>query len=407
MLALSAWALYDTWQTWRTDGRGRGVRALLGLARHRWSFRSGSPPSCLLRSWPSAPGWHTTPMPRSGLDVPRRYHLWVLNVWQLLSLRRPSVARTTISATIITGKRSCRSGWCPWSWRSSAHFRHPDRRLVRGWLVLAALAIWLACGRHLFLFTVAYLTVPGMSWFRVPARALFLANVAAAVLAGLGVETLRKHMTAPRDWHALARRFTAITSLVLAALLAILLVRGTDGSSRSAAATAHVIRNGCFWLTLGGMGGLICLGTLSGQPGGRRWAGGLMGLVALCELGSYGFTLMRVAPAERFLGDDPVGAALIRLDRESHRSGRIRIKARDSFYSDLRAARLGHRKDQHQRRLSARQRRPALPTFVSRRGVSASPARKPHAACRRSIPERDQTGGFRSTERRLPRLGPV
>ena len=175
--------------------------------------------------------------------------------------------------------------------------------------MLAALAIWLACGRHLVLFSVAYLTVPGMSWFRVPARALFLANVAAAVLAGLGVETLRKHMTAPRNWHALARRFAAIASLVVAALLAILLVRGTDGSSRSAAATAQVIRAGCFWLTIGGMGGLICVGTLSGQPAGRRWAGGLMGLVALCELGSYGFTLMRVAPAERFLGDDPVGAA--------------------------------------------------------------------------------------------------
>ena len=40
-----------------------------------------------------------------------------------------------------------------------------------------------------------YRTVPGMSWFRVPARALFLANLAGAVLAGLGVETLQKHMT--------------------------------------------------------------------------------------------------------------------------------------------------------------------------------------------------------------------
>ena len=30
-----------------------------------------------------------------------------------------------------------------------------------------------------------------MSWFRVPARALFLANLAGAVLAGLGVDSLR------------------------------------------------------------------------------------------------------------------------------------------------------------------------------------------------------------------------
>ncbi len=41
--------------------------------------------------------------------------------------------------------------------------------------------------------------MPGMSGFRVPARSLFLANLAAAVLAGLGVETLRSVMTDPKD----------------------------------------------------------------------------------------------------------------------------------------------------------------------------------------------------------------
>lgn len=51
--------------------------------------------------------------------------------------------------------------------------------------------------------------------------------------------------------------------------------------------------------------------------------------------------LLRVAPAEQFLHDNEIGPALKRLDCDSHRSGPIRIKARDSFYSDLRATFLG------------------------------------------------------------------
>ena len=44
--------------------------------------------------------------------------------------------------------------------------------------MLAGLAVWFACGRHLGLYTLIYSLVPGMGWFRVPARSLFLANLA-------------------------------------------------------------------------------------------------------------------------------------------------------------------------------------------------------------------------------------
>ncbi len=180
-----------------------------------------------------------------------------------------------------------------------------------------------------------------MSWFRVPGRALFLANVAGAVLAGLGVDSLQRHMTLSRDWHKLAARFVVIVLMLLACVCSFLCVRGTDGSSRTVAAIIRVLTNGVFWGALAGMTAAIRLGSLFRSPEIRRLATGLLGLSALCELGWYGFSLLQVAPADRFLGDDPVGAALIRLDRDSHGPRRIRIKARDSFYGDLRAAVLG------------------------------------------------------------------
>ena len=64
------------------------------------------------------------------------------------------------------------------------------------------------------------------------------------------------------------------------------------------------------------------------------------------ELGWYGFALIRVEPAGRFVGPDPVSAALARLGAEEARSRQVprirrppvRIKARDSFYGDLPAS---------------------------------------------------------------------
>ena len=38
-----------------------------------------------------------------------------------------------------------------------------------------------------------------MSGFRVPARALFLANLGAAVLVGLGAETIQTELTDPKN----------------------------------------------------------------------------------------------------------------------------------------------------------------------------------------------------------------
>jgi hypothetical protein len=69
----------------------------------------------------------------------------------------------------------------------------------------------------------------------------------------------------------------------------------------------------------------------------RRRIIAVLGLAAMAELGWYGFALIRVTPAARFVGEDPVSAALVGLGTEPDQPA-ARIKARDSFYGDLPAA---------------------------------------------------------------------
>jgi hypothetical protein len=339
VLALSGWSLYDIWGAWRARETRRGVAKLAGwacaLALSIGLAAIEVAPELAVRSWLARNA--DAPV---GLEIPRRYHLWVLNAWQLLSPRAlggPSdyFGDDNYWETLLS------IGLAPLAFAVVAAFRHPDRKLTRGWLVLAGLAIWFACGRHLGLYTAAYLIVPGVSWFRVPARALFLANLAGAVLAGLGVETLRARIADVHAWRKFALRFAVIALTVLATLCLIRYVHEGGGSSRTAAASTRVLHDGCFWSTLGAMAVLVLIGSLGRGSQNPRLAGGLIGLVALCELGWCGFSLLQVAPAERFMGGDEVGAAILRLDRNTPGGGRPRIKARDSFYSDLEAASLG------------------------------------------------------------------
>ena len=66
-----------------------------------------------------------------GLDVPRRYHLWVLNVWQLLSptaLGSPHdyFGDDNYWETLLS------IGLAPWSWPSSEHSSIPTAAWFEG-----------------------------------------------------------------------------------------------------------------------------------------------------------------------------------------------------------------------------------------------------------------------------------
>jgi hypothetical protein len=403
VLALSIWATWDL---------GMGVSGRV-LCEHRDSpgLRPGAhrapykPPSRLLvhpfKSWFAilalsvgmvavdlTPQIAVRPWLRRNHDpalevgIPRRYHVGGLNLFQLLNpiaLGGPAdyFGDDNYWETVFS------IGVAGLTLAVIAAARHPDRQLVRGWLILAGMTIAFACGRSLGLYPLIYSSVPGMAWFRVPARSLFLANLAAAVLAGLGIETLRLRMADLGSWRRFATRF-AVASVILVSLLFLIQLgrvrRGAVGSlrdghahridprlgsssrlnlmsapavpptsRRTALASARVLQNGGFWFSMVSMAALAILGCQPVGDRGRRLIGSLIGLVAMIELGWSGSSLIHVTPADRFMGSDPISARLTLENPENGESwggtsatfGPVRIKARDSFFGDLPAAAHG------------------------------------------------------------------
>jgi hypothetical protein len=376
VLALSIWAAVDVFGRTRSPGPGGPERA--SPFRMQFAKVAGWFAIVVLSIGLAAvdvvPQWMVRPWLRRnhepGVDVgiPRRYHLVGLNAFQLLSptaLGGPSdyIGDDNYWETVFS------IGLVPLTLAVLAAARYPDRRLIRGWLVLAGLAVAFACGQSLGLYSLVYTSVPGMRWFRVPARSLFLANLAGAVLAGLGLETLRIRMAGASAWRAFARRFAVAAVVVVSLLFLIQFGRVPGGpaggpgdglshrslprlmlsthrevidapakpppSGRTALAAFRVLRDGGFWLAMGGMLLLIAWGCRPMDDRGRRFLASLFGLVAIVELGWGGFSLIQVAPAGQFLRRDPVSDALSIKTSDGRDTQPVRIKARDSFYGDL------------------------------------------------------------------------
>ena len=273
-----------------------------------------------------------------------------------------------------------------------AAWRHPNRPLVHGMLALTLIALTFALGRRLVLFLVCFRLFPGMNLFRTPSRALFVVQLGAAVLAGLGAEALRgtSASLAPVSWESFRGHALRIAALILAALgLAQLLcwrddpfeaarpkiraeIREGDpvekgkGRTRKTArstrrhtgpqhaaydapkldpdiglvAASRILHHGVFWLAFGGSAALVaCAGS---TPRSRRWAACGLGLLAFVELGAYGYGILRVSPAARFLEDDPVSAALAAAGKQVPPPFRVRVV--DAFYDDLHASSHGFEK---------------------------------------------------------------
>ncbi len=353
VLTLAAWSLADAVRIWRTRGVQQAAARLVfaGGAAARLVSAGGAAalslglvaidlaPQLAVRPWLLRD--HNVSM---RVSVPRRYHLEALNGFQLLcpaALGEPAdyFGNDNYWETLLS------IGFVPLVLALFAARWHRDRKLVRGWLVLVGLALWFACGRHLLLYTAAYFVVPGMSSFRVPARALFLANLAAAVLAGLGIEAIEERLAAPGEWRRFAVRFGVFIVLIVAALYLVGYAPPSGHVYRAVEAARRVLFDDRFRFALGGVLGLLVLGALPFSAArGPRLAARLIGLLAMCELGWYGCSLLQIAPAEQFLGADPISAAIEQLDADSARGGLGRIKARDNFYGDLRAASHGIQK---------------------------------------------------------------
>lgn len=66
------------------------------------------------------------------------------------------------------------------------------RRRVLFWLIAALVALWYALGSNGVLWNTLTQIVPALLWFRVPSRAWLIVVLAVAVLAGYGVERLKR-----------------------------------------------------------------------------------------------------------------------------------------------------------------------------------------------------------------------
>ena len=347
-VALLAWGLYDLFAKIRAQATmgqvGRPaliavslVVMILGVTAVEWI------PDLLASRW----AVRDAALP---IDQAGRYHLFPINALQLLSpfaLGRPwdylGHDNYWESLTSI--------GLIPLILAITAVCLAPDRRSIRGWAILAVLSIWLAAGRQLGLFSILYEILPGFGRFRVPSRTLFLASLGTSILAGSGVDTLRRLAQLSEVWTGWARvasRWSlSLTVLVLTGAIIHASVTPPDPTIRRVPEYARIIpalsriaHQHEFWVAAVGLWLILQIGR--GNARSRRVAINALGLLGLAELAGYGAALVVVAPQDRFLGPDPISMAIER-DR-SPEQGSPLIRAVDSLYDDLRAGAHGFRK---------------------------------------------------------------
>ncbi|WP_406695719.1 hypothetical protein V5E97_32430 [Singulisphaera sp. Ch08] len=360
VFVLSVWTLWDAVHDGLAGGPKTAFARLSG-----WSFVMALSlglagveliPAITAQTW-TLRGSHLS------LGNVSRYQLHALNLFQLLSpgaLGEPNnyFGHDNYWETVLS------MGLIPLVLAVVAAARHPDRQLIRGWLVLIVGALVFAGGRKLGLFPLLFECVPGMNRFRVPSRSLFLASLGTAAMAGFGVETLALRSFGAEGWQWLARHFRRVAFVVGAILLGLLpfstarieprtlpdralslreirtLLRSQGESRPAALAADQIARSGTFWFAFVGTVVILAVGRRAASH--RQGYALSLGLLGLIELGLSGHGLLKVTPPSRFLGPDPISQALRAAVPPV--DGPFRIRARDSLYQDLRASSNGFEK---------------------------------------------------------------
>jgi hypothetical protein len=293
------------------------------------------------------------------LELIRRYDLHSLNLLQLLSpfaLGGPHdyFGHDNYWETLLS------MGLAPLFLAVIGLALHPRRRMVCGWALLVVLAVLLAAGHRLGLFTLAYALLPGMDRFRVPSRTLFLAALGASVLAGLGVDVLRGRELPAKAWRRARVRLgfiaVALGAVIMAAGLVPRLVpakaraidtgipsqvaqgwktsHGETGGYRGVRAAGLVAGNRVFWGSLIAVAAVVTGAALGRQ--GRSRTGCALGAVALVELALLAHSLLVCAPAGGF--DRFARIREILTKGLTDAQGPFRVAVMDTLYSDLQAA---------------------------------------------------------------------
>jgi hypothetical protein len=295
-------------------------------------------------------------VPEGASNLPKNYDIHPINTFQLISPRAlggpadyfgddnywESVCSFGLGALVLI---------------VAAVVSSRSRSQILPWVILIVLSAWFATGHQLGLFSMLYRVVPGMSWFRVPARSLFLATLGAAMLAGFGLEALVAKLARRDRWRAFAVRLLKSAALLIGSLLICstigaltspggpagpTIATGLKNRERAVRAAGRMLQDPPFWITVASLAAAGGLGCLSTRRPCRGMAAPLIGVFTLAELAWHGFVLIQVAPAASFLRADPASEALLLLpDASVVEQDPLRIRARDNFYLDLQAVRYG------------------------------------------------------------------
>ncbi len=285
-----------------------------------------------------ARAWAAGPMGGEGGGGATVYHLWPSNLMQLVSPRalgEPASydGRGNSWETMLS------VGWVPLVLIVLGVFVFPDRRAVWGWFVLMGMSLWFAGGRSLGLASLVA-GIPGMEAARVPARSLFLTATAAAVLAGMGLQMIASVVDRRRviRWAISYGRILALVCLFVAAGLAVSLVpeagearEGGLAPSPWLLACGRLVQDWLTLATIAAVGVVLCWRV---SPIGKgSGAAILVAGITILELSLSTVMAVPTCSVDRFLERDAVSNA---IDRHRPKSP-LRIRARDTFYSDLHA----------------------------------------------------------------------
>ncbi len=160
---------------------------------------------------------------------------------------------------------------------------------ARFWIGVAIAGWMMALGPQLPIFGLLRALVPGFSSLRVPARALFLSDLAIALAAGLGLHQLLLRQLEPK---AKARvRLCLFAILLLQLALAGVVILDAEGSSlqeRLPTALPYIIA--------GALLGVAWMGVERGVRLARRWLILGWGLFVMVDLGLMDLSLLEVRP---------------------------------------------------------------------------------------------------------------
>ena len=319
MIALGCWS---AWFGWRRRG-AMGARRWIG----GWAV------VLMIHAAITAPEWLPDAMAaRYGLRPPAvaepvRYQVDLSNLLQVLSPRALGgrgdyIGRESHWETNL-GLGTAGAGLLLIGLVGSAR-----RREAVGWGLLLLATLVFAGGTRLGLHPLLCRVVPGLSRFRVPARSLFLGNLAMSMLIGLGVEAVGRASTrdarAWRGWAHGGSLLVVLIVIILATLSGVTPTRWTLGGR-------NIARDPSFGLGLA----TLCLGlTWMARAEGRGgYVAALLSIVFIGGLVVNNLDTLRVCPASRFRATDPIAGALP--------AGRYRIRALDTYYGDLPASLAG------------------------------------------------------------------